>query len=39
MRGESASATSSAISSNKGGMGSSFLRSLTPAQLTAISQY
>jgi hypothetical protein len=37
MRGESVSATSSAISSNKGGMGS--LRSLTSAQLTAISQY
>jgi hypothetical protein len=37
MRGQSVSLTSSAISSNVGGMGS--LRSLTPAQLTAISQY
>lgn len=37
MRGSSASLTQSAINSNRGGMGS--LRSLTAAQITAISQY
>jgi hypothetical protein len=37
MRGEPVSATQSAINSNTGGMG--FLRTLTPAQLDAISRY
>ncbi|WP_367618964.1 hypothetical protein [Pelotalea chapellei] len=37
MRGRSASSIQDAINSNKGGMG--FLRTLTPAQITAISQF
>jgi hypothetical protein len=37
MRGKSVSSTQTAINNNVGGMG--FLKSLTPAQLDAISKY
>jgi hypothetical protein len=37
MRGSSASSIQNAINNNTGGMG--FLKSLTPAQINAISQY